>query len=543
MNLTEALKNWLVENMGVDSDADDAEFEKAASKALVDKSLTPEEYFELAKEVDDTEVGEIAKRFNSLADGISQTNKLLAKMVEQPREKPKEGADETKAEDGTKSEMPKTTKEVDISRIVADSGGTPDEPGTKDVKFRVKEAVEMYDHTPGKAMAYPITTKGGKPHPLAGQRVKEFGRALSEPSDAEAALAGAWAKFQIAAACPKIAGTAQRAWEVLPEHDKCLLHHLVEKGDWDDSEDNKLRTRKGYHRNGMKALIDDSVSGGLEAAPIVFDDMVITTPLLYGELYPLVNTVPLARGRRVEAVSTGTVSSSWGGVDNTAISLFNTASYVSAFDTTVFRWQGAVKVGLDFLSDTPIDFGRHITAQYGERLLEDLDDAVAVGNGTTQPEGVINKTGAGTVSFGGSTSIGNYESLRFGVSKAEHRPNVKASAVFCGTETSYQRVMALNVGTADARRLFSMSEQGPNYDGYTIMGRPYKINESLSNAQLFYAILARYRMYRRKGLTIRTSTEGQTLILGNELAIVAQTRYGGQMERGACCVVVTNAPS
>jgi len=82
-----------------------------------------------------------------------------------------------------------------------------------------------------------------------------------------------------------------------------------------------------------------------------------------------------------------------------------------------------------------------------------------------------------------------------------------------------------------------------SYDGYSIMQRPYKINESLSNAQIFYAILARYRMYRRRGLTIRTSTEGDTLIRKNEMLMVAMARYGGQLERGACAAITTTAPA
>ncbi len=554
MNLTEALKNWLVDKKGIDKDASDDEFNRAFAEALSDKSLSLEDCVELSKEPDDEDATEIAKHFTTLASGITETNTLLKSMIEAGKGGEEETNKETNKEGGkeeetpTKGKIPTGTKKVDIAGIVASQGGTPTETDdNKDAKIRVKEAAEMYD-TSRKSMSFPTHTAKGRTHQLAGERVKDCGRPLDEPSEQDAALAGAWAKFQIAAACSKVAGTAARAWEIMPEHDKNLLHHLTEKGMWDDSLDPdvtgrpRLRTRKGYG-GGMKALIDDATSGGLEAAPIVFDDMVITTPLLYGELYPLVNTVPLSRGRRVEGLSTATVTGSWGGVDDTAISLFDTASYVSAFDTTIFRWEGAIRIGLDFLSDTPIDFGRHITGQYGERLMEDLDDVIAVGNGTTQPEGVINKSGATSISFGGATSIGNYESLRFGVVKAEHRANVRASAVFCGTETSYSNVMALNVGTNDARRLFSMAEQGPTYDGYTIMSRPYKINESLSNQQIFYAILARYRMYRRKGLAIRTSTEGDTLIRRNEMLIVAMARYGGQMERGAACAVVTNAPA
>jgi HK97 family phage major capsid protein len=241
------------------------------------------------------------------------------------------------------------------------------------------------------------------------------------------------------------------------------------------------------------------------------------------------------------------VTGSWGGVDDTAISLFNTASYVTAFDTTIFRWEGSVRIGLDFLSDTPIDFGQHFTSQYGERMLEDLDDVIATGNGTTQPEGVATKAGTTSVAWGGVTTIGNYESLRFAVSKAEHRPNVASSAVFIGSETSYQRARAIPVGASDARRLgggYGTTLGGvSDYGTYNWMGIPYKINESLGNSTILYAIMARYRMYRRRGLTIRTTTEGDTLTRANEMLIVAMARLGGQLERGAVCGKTTTAPA
>jgi HK97 family phage major capsid protein len=75
------------------------------------------------------------------------------------------------------------------------------------------------------------------------------------------------------------------------------------------------------------------------------------------------------------------------------------------------------------------------------------------------------------------------------------------------------------------------------------MGRPYKINESLGNTKIFYAILKRYRMYRRRGLTIKTTQEGDTLVRRNELLLTAQARYGGQLERGGAAAVTSTAPA
>jgi len=538
MKLTKALKSWLVENCDVKEDADDGEFRKAAGMAMAEGKLAAEKYMELTKEEGEDKADGFTKKFNAMASQIESLARAVGTIGGQK--------EKTLGEKTLEEKIPAPKKKVpsmsQLAKMISDLGGVEAEADGKGIDVRVKEAVEQYSDTKT-AMIYPTRTLKGR-HSLAGNPVDLYGRGLNTPSDRDRALAGTFAKFQLLSVTPKFAGSPRRAWEVLSEHEKSLLATLADDCMWDDSEYRKDRQRKGYP-GGIKALIDDSTSGGTEAAPIVFDDMVIEAPLLYGELFPLVNQIPLERGRRIEGVAIGTVTGSWGGVDDTAIGLFTTTAYVTAFDTTIYRWQGSIKIGLDFIADSPIDFGTTITKQYGERLLEDLDDAIADGNGTTQPEGVLNKSGATSVTFSSTTSISNYESLRFSVAKPEHNGAMGATAVFCGNETSYQRAMAIPVGTSDARRLFDTggTTSSGRYDEYRFMNRKYAINESLGNTELFYAILGRYRMYRRKGLAVRTSTEGDTLIRANEMLIVVQARYGGQMERAACVAITSDAPS
>ena len=550
MNLTKALKSWIVANCkGIKPEASDDEFKKAAGSAIATGQLSVEKFTELTKDAGADEVNEFSLHLKTLGDGISKLTDILTKENKNANEGETEEQKTARleAEKATKEEKDKTKAgkvewHKSMKRMLA-----MDPPVDDDGNIRVKGAWEGYEDTK-KTLVFPSHTKSGKAHPLAGKPVVSFddhGHVMNESSDLDKAINGAFAKFLCATA--QRGGSKTFGFQSLPQHDKELLFYALDKKEWggatDGGDDADIKNRRLTPQE-QKALIDDAVSGGIIAAPIVFDDDVIQTPLLHGELFPLVRQVPLDRGRRVEGVETGTVTSRWGGVDDTAIPLFNTAGYITAFDTTIYRWEGAIHIGLDFLSDTPIDFGQHITQQYGERLLEDMDNVIATGNGNTQPEGIINKAGTTAINFGAATTIGNYESLRFGVVKAEHRANVAASAVFCGTETSYMRIKAVPVGAGDARRIFGTGPFGTTgYDDYRVMDRPYKINESLNNQQIFYAILARYRMYRRRGLTMRTSTEGDTLIRGNEMLMVAMARYGGQLERGACASVTVTAPA
>lgn len=546
MILTKGLKQWSVANCkGLTDQSSDDDFRKAVGMAIATGGLTVEKYLELAKDEDADDATEFGRQLKALGEGIGQLTKMLS---EKPAEKPAEKKEEKEEKIDTKEVEAKTTKTADVAwhkslKRIMSMDPPVDDDG---VTVRVKGAWEAYSTTKS-AKTFPMTNEKGRPHPFAGKPVMDAlgggGRPIDDPSELDKAVAGAWAKMQIATSMR--GGSRTFGFQALPQHDKELILYAMENMNWGGSsvgnDESDIKNRRLTPRE-QKALIDDATSGGLEAAPIVFDDQVIQAPLLNGELFPLVNKVNIDRGRRIEGVATGKVTGSWGGVDDTSISLFTTTSYVTAFDTTIFRWEGAIKIGLDFLSDTPIDFGQHITAQYGERLLEDLDDVIAAGNGTTQPEGIINKAGTTSVAWGGATSIGNYESLRASVSKQEHKA-AGNTVVFCGTETSYFRAKALQVGASDARRLFNSQFPVAGYDGYQLMERPYKISAALTNAQIFYAVLGRYRMYVRRGLTMRTSQEGDTLIRANELLISCTARYGGQLERGACAGKTTTAPA
>lgn len=518
IRLTEQLKGWLVDNADVQKDASDDEFRATAGEQIANGGLALDELLDLTKDPDEVNASALEDRI------VGRLEKLMERRGD--------------ADDNEKSAKFKgfgnADTDVKASHLVAGGGGTPEDIDIVSKGVRLKGAHEAYDDTKT-ALRYPELTAKEKPHALAGKQVTDFGRSLDKATDRDHALCGAWWKFLMAA---KVHGGAYFGYQHLPEHDKGLLHYLADETQWDNTQkDGRRAEMKGYP-GGVKALIDDSVSGGLEAAPIVFDDRVIETPLLFGELFPMVNTIVLDRGRRIEGVEVGTVTGTWGGADNSTIALFNTNSYVSAFDTTIFRWEGAIEIGLDFISDTPINFGQLVTRQYGERLLQDLDDVIAAGDGTTQPEGLSNKSGFTSVAFGGSTTLGGYESLRFGILKNEHRADVRNTAVFVGTETSYIRAHAIPVGASDARRLGGM-----DYDSYMWMNRPYKINESLANTVIIYTLLARYRMYRRRGFSVRTSTEGKTLMLNNNMLVVAMARYGGQAERGAIVAKTTTAPA
>jgi HK97 family phage major capsid protein len=420
-------------------------------------------------------------------------------------------------------------------------GDEPAEPGQL---IRVRGAHEQYDGTK-RAATYPMQTSKGMRHPLAGQPVVvgENRRQVDMPSDRDKAISGAWFKWHVAS---QLAPNVPAAWR-LNDHEKDLLQYALRHEKWGgviggdcESVPGAVGVKNRTLRDGeIKAIVDDTTSGGLEIAPIVFDDAVILFPVLFGELFPLVNLVEIPRGRRIEgaSITNPTLTSGGSVTDNTLIPLNTTASFIAAFDTLIFVVHGAIEFGMDLLSDTPIDLAGVVSQKYGEVLQGWLDEQIAGGDGTTEPEGITVASGTTSVSHSSAApTVGGYESLLFAVPKRYKQGVPAANVVFCANETTYSRARGIAVGTSDARRVFGMDQEN-----YSLFNHPYKIAYYLANTRIFFAVMRRYRMYRRMGMTLRMDNTGRELMLRNKVLLTMRARFGGQIEDGRAAGVVTDA--
>jgi hypothetical protein len=330
------------------------------------------------------------------------------------------------------------------------------------------------------------------------------------------------------------------------EQDQGLWDYAVRELEWGgeleyDGAKHELKVGRKLSPREQKALTDEVTSGGLELVPIVFDDQVIQVAYLNGEVFPRVTVVPIQRGRRMEGASMGEVTlTSQAQEQSSNITLQTTASFITAFDTSIHVVSGAIEMGLDFLSDTPIqNLGAMITQQYGEALLKWLDEQIQIGDGTTEPQGIFNASSTTTVAGGAANlTAAKYMDLMFGIPK-EYRTGAAANQIaFCGTWTSYSRSRQL--GAAATGITENYIDQ--NHLGMSFMQQPYAIaGTSQTNAKISYCNYKRYRMYRRLGASFRTTTEGKTLVIANNMLLTMRARFGGQLETGSAAAISTTA--
>lgn len=398
--------------------------------------------------------------------------------------------------------------------------------GNDDPHIRVKNPSERYDETRVVAKS----AKTGRPvfDPV-------YQRNVAEMSEASKARAGVLFKH--------IASRSRLFNYSLDEHEKAMLGEMMERQAWAGNVNGEYYEHIGGGR--VKALIDDNTSGGLEIVPIEFDSDIITFPLLHGELFPEVDLKPVPRGRRIEGASINTPTMSWGGGDDTSITPFTTTSMVAAIDTTIFTIDGAIEVGRDAIADSPVEVGTTLTGLVGERLMNSLDAVVANGDGTTQPEGIFQKSGVSTVNTDngntGPPTLADYQSLMFTVGKQYRKEAYRPR--FVTNDTSYQRSKSIRVddgGSTDQRPVMSPLTQ---INDYVTLGWGHRVENNLANTVAAFVAMMKYRLYRRLGIDIRFVEGGRTLALKNEVLMVYRARFGGQLMDANACAKWTDGQS
>lgn len=552
MKITLKLKQHMTEKFAVAADATDEVIKKAVAERITSGELE----LETVKSLTAAEPTGAEQKVQSLVnDAVTKAmGPVLDQLKAMTGAKGGDGAAlETKATlvaPATPAAPPSDAAKA-FNAAAALSGST-------DTQVRVKSVVEQFNDT-RTAATYCKSSNPYLAKAFAGQQVQAGSGScytLDMPTDRQKAIAGAWFK-NMAVKAMRGAGRTIPSEFQLKEIDRQLLQYAVHECKfvgpigWQGNEDRDSSAADHWYEGEKlasdlhrKAILDDSTSGGLEAVPIEFDAAVILTPLLNNELFPLVNLINVTR-RRIEATKIGNPTMSWGTAEGTEISLFDTDAFISAFDNSIWPITGACELGLDFLADSPLSVGGIVVNNYGQRFGQSMDNVIATGNGTNQPEGIFTASGLTTVTPAGGAGtapqVGDYEGLMFAVGKeylqeAGMPPNSRA--VFLGTQTSYSRIRGIPVDSSnDARRIFGQDNQMD----YRLMQFRFAINGSLTNAQQAFVCLNRYRMYRRQGLEVRFVTQDWGLARANKQGLIVRARFGGALELAGAAAKITAA--
>jgi HK97 family phage major capsid protein len=515
-------KGWLAQ----DADTSKVNAQEICGQKMASGDLSMEEFGQWCAEAKAQNEAKSAEQQNRLKAAMAEANAPVLSALTELVGVLKGNA----TKPATEPDADELAKAADLAAqrragAVPDSGGTDPAAAFKAAGSapRVKKASESYSNTKStlcysqEREAHPSMRVGNPALMYEGSLLDprmSVAKTINTTSEAEYAKIGAWAKWQI-----RKSGAPVR----LNEHEMQLVKEVAHE-DRFVGEHFDGRKMSDYE---VKTVLDDSTSGGQEAVPEYFDTAIITTPLLHGELAPYVTQINVPRGSSADAFSIGTptfVSTASG----SAITPFTTTSFVTAFDTNFFPASCAFEIGLDFESDAVPNFGAAVVNQIGQEAMRWLDEQIAVGDGTTEPQGIFTATGTAVSAANGTTGAVTYNdslNLVFAMSKAARNALGGNRVRFVGHDTNYKFFMQVATGvTGDTRPIFGMKTQS-----YMLGEYPFSVQNNVTVGDVAFCNLAAYRLYRRQGIQFSYEDRGSTLMLANKRLILARMRYGGKL--------------
>ena len=267
----------------------------------------------------------------------------------------------------------------------------------------------------------------------------------------------------------------------------------------------------------------------------------MTLPLLSGEVFPLVDLVPVTT-RRIESAKMSNLSVTWGQSPGTAITPFNTASLVSELATVVWP-VAAPRLELDnnMMADSPVNVGAEVTELYSERLKSELDRVVVSGNGYNEPLGILNTSGLVTVT---SDNSDRPDRRPFPITKVYCSRWRSSTATVAGHPPSSATIRVteeprgIQVGAGDERRVFGM-----DHESYQLLDYKYAIQNDIPNNKLLDAGSAARRGCPASRFRSRRDPRRPATGAANTTLVVIRSRFGGQAIDPNAFALISDAQS
>jgi hypothetical protein len=343
-------------------------------------------------------------------------------------------------------------------------------------------------------------------HTKTGKPVFWKGKQVEHPSDRELALGGAL----LSALC------VRGRLEKLPD----LWRNLV----------NEALDPQPEH---VKAsFLSDATSGGENLNLTVLDSVLWSELLLTNELLQDVSVVelPAGVGPTISSAILGPVSilKGSGAAEGSAATVFDATGAIDNADSTLAPWAAHATVGLDFLRWTPLDFMQSLRAKFSEKYQEELDTAIATGDGSAGVVGLFNSAGATIVPQQSPSPSGwdvnDIESCLAYLPRQYRKAGGKIRWV--SNDRTYFRIRGVPVGTSDQRRVFGM-----DHGTYQVFDYEWRVNASVENTDLGLVDLRYFRLFRTP-FGFRYTQEGDTLQRSNLGLLSARMHVAGRLVIG-----------
>jgi len=181
----------------------------------------------------------------------------------------------------------------------------------------------------------------------------------------------------------------------------------------------------------------------------------------------------------------------------------------SSITLDAFKYGGVIQAANELVQDSGFDLGAHLANQAGNAIGYAVNEALTVGTGSSQPNGIVTASGAGVTGatgVAGAFTADNLIDLIYSVDAATRR---NASFGLQANTTSVGAMRKLK-DTA-GNYLYNISQVGPagqdTFAGYTVFENPHMVDAAVDAKSVIAGSLDSYKVRMAGGLEVASSTD------------------------------------
>ena len=267
----------------------------------------------------------------------------------------------------------------------------------------------------------------------------------------------------------------------------------------------------------MKALSEGSDPAGGYLVPTEFRDEVVQRASELSRLSKLVRRIGCSTNAVEVPTLAADVSVYWG-AENSAMAESDPAFGHKTI--TIRRMNALTKMSRELASDAGIDMVDYLSQLFAEAVAAEEDRVIAVGDGSTQPEGLYSAAGVQAYDVGGAIS---YEAL---VEIYYTLPGrYRDKAVWLGNDGLFKEVRKLT--DTDGQPLWrpGLAEDSPD----RLLGKRIVTQNDLPPSVLLFGDPRYYHVYDRKELGVESSTQAGSAFTSHQLWLKVWERLDGKL--------------
>ena len=267
-----------------------------------------------------------------------------------------------------------------------------------------------------------------------------------------------------------------------------------------------------------KALSEGSDGAGGYLVPTEYRAELIRRVPELSELFPLVRKVPVIGDSGEYPKLDADVAITWGRSENDNITVSDPS--FTQLTWTVRNMSAITYLSRELVSDANPGIVETVTALFSEAVAAERDKMIAIGDGSTQPQGIYSAAGLSSVAVNGSLDYAALVELKFALSRKYHR-----GARWVMNSTNLQRITALT----DDNGLPVFRDAIVAGESPRILGKEYAIQDDLPDSVIFFGDLSHYLWFDRERMMIESTSTGGDTFRKHQVAIKVVERCDGKL--------------